>query len=151
VPELRARSRGVTVCAADAAALDRLVPPGYGARLVRAAPDELLLVTEPDVADNVAREVRDRVTALDADALVVDASDGWFGWSLRGDGALDAFAYLSALEPPASGDAVQGDVARVAAVVLGEPDGLTILVPAYHREHVRERAVHDARATEVPA
>jgi hypothetical protein len=40
---------------------------------------------------------------------------------------------------------VQGDVARVAAKVLDEPGGLTILVPAYWREHLRERAIVDAR------
>jgi hypothetical protein len=151
VPELRRLALGLTVCAADASSLDALVPPGHGARPVRTAPDELLLVTAPEVADSVAREVRDRIAALDVDALVLDASDGWEAWSLRGDDASPAFGYLSALDAPPPGGAVQGDVARVGAIVLGEDDGLTILVAAYHSDHVRERALHDARATEVPA
>jgi len=149
VAELRSDRVGITVCTADAAALDALVPPGHGAQLVRTAPDEVVVISAPDVVDSVAREVRDRVTALDTDALVLDASDGWQAWSLVGRDSRNAFAYLSALTPPAAGEAVQGDVARVAGLVLGNDDALTILVPSYHGEHIRERALRDARATEV--
>ena len=102
---------------------------------------------DPAVGADVAREVEDRIAALDADALVLDVSDGWAAWSLAGDDARRAFSYLSHLNPPGNGGFVQGDVARVAAKVLDEPNGLTILVPAYWREHVRERAIMDARVT----
>jgi len=145
VAELHARSLAVVLCGADAAALDALVAPGHGARVLRTAPDETLLVAAPEVAADVAREVADRIAVLDDDALVLDVSDGWAGWSLIGDDTARAFSYLSQLEPPADGAFVQGDVAHVGAKVLGEPDGLTILVPAYWRDHVRERAIHDAR------
>lgn len=47
---------------------------------------------------------------------------------------------------------MQGDVARVGAKVLADPNGaITILVPAYWREHIRARAIVDAGAEEVGA
>jgi hypothetical protein len=151
VPELRPRSVAVIVCSADAAALAALVRPGHSTRMLRTAPDEALFLSSPDVADAVTRELRDRISALDDDALVLDVSDGWAAWSITGDDTARAFSYLSALEAPEPAGAIQGDVARVGAKVLGEEDGLTILVPAYWSEHIRERAIRDARATEVRA
>jgi sarcosine oxidase gamma subunit len=148
VAELRERDLGVIVCAAEATALDRLVPPGHGARMLRVAPDETMAVVDAAVAEDVRRELADRVAALDADALVLDVSDGWAGIELAGDDAEHAFSYLSALDPPEADGFAQGDVARVAAKVLREADGLVILVPAYWRAYVRARAVEDARATE---
>lgn len=145
--ELRARSLAVVLCAADHAALDALVAPGHGARMLRTAPDEALFVASPEIAIDVAREIADRIAALDDDALVLDVSDGWAAWGLSGDDTTHAFSYLSQLDAPADGAFAQGDVARVGAKVLGEFDGLTILVPAYWRDHVRERAIHDARVT----
>jgi hypothetical protein len=115
--------------------------------VLRTAPDEALFVAGPTVAADVAREVADRIAALDDDALVLDVSDGWAAWLLAGDDAHRALSFLSHLDAPAAGAFVQGDVARVAAKVLDEPDGLTILVPAYWREHLRERAIVDARVT----
>jgi len=147
VAELHARPLAVVLCAADRAALDGLVAPGHGARTLRVAADETLFVAAPEVAADVAREVMDRIAALDGDALVLDVSDGWAAWSLIGEDAAHAFSSLSQLEAPADGAFVQGDVARVGAKVLGEPDGLTILVPAYWRDHMRERAIRDARVT----
>jgi hypothetical protein len=149
VPELRSTPAGVVVCAAAAAALDALVAPGHGSRPIRTAPDELLVLAPPDVVDGVTREVRDRIDALDPDALVLDVSDGWHGWSLVGEDASRALAFLSRLDPPEVGGAVLGDVARVGAIVLDEPDGFTVLVPAFHGEHIRECAIRDAAATEV--
>ena len=151
MPELRDRPVGVIVCAADPSALDRLVPPGHGARTLRHAPDESLVVVEPEVVTDVRREVADRIAAIDADALVLDVSDGWTSLALVGDDADRAFSYLSGLEVPAAGGFIQGDVARVGAKILREPDGLLLLVPAYWREHVRMRAIEDGGATEVTA
>ena len=148
MPDLRPRSVSVILCSADAAALDALVAPGHGARTLRTAPDETLAIARRDAADVVTRELEDRIAALDADALVVDVTDGWSAWALTGSDAARAFSYLSALDPPEPGAFVQGDVARVGTIALGEDDGITILVPAYWGEHVRERAVIDARATE---
>jgi hypothetical protein len=118
---------------------------------MRTAPDESLFVCGPAVATDVEREVRDRIAALDADAVVLDVTDGWAGVRLIGDDAAASFAYLSQLDPPAPDTFVQGDVAHIAAKVLGDVDGLTILVPAYWEAHLRQRVAEDARATEVPA
>jgi acetylglutamate kinase len=139
----------VIVCAADPDALNRLVPPGHGARMLRVAPDESLVVVEPAVAADVRRELDDRIAAIDADALVLDVSDGWAALALVGDDADHAFSYLSGLEVPAADGFAQGDVARVGARILREPDGLLLLVPAYWREHIRTRAIEDAGAAEV--
>jgi len=146
VPELRERPVGVIVCAADPPALDRLVAPGHGARTLRVAPDETMAVVAPAFAEDVRRELHDRITALDDDALVVDVSDGWTAIALVGPDADHALSYLSALEPPTADGFVQGDVSRVAAKVLRELDGLLLLVPAYWGEHVRARAIEDAGA-----
>jgi hypothetical protein len=139
----------VVLCSADPAALDALVTPGHGARTLRTARDEALFVCPAELAHDVAREVKDRIAALDGDALVIDVSDGWAAWSLRGDDAGHAFSYLSALDLSTDEGFVQGDVARVGAKVFVEDSGVTIVVPAYWREHLRRRAIEDARATEV--
>jgi hypothetical protein len=144
VPEVRERPLGVIECAADPAALDRLVAPGHGARMLRVAPDELMAVAKRDVIDDVRRELHDRITALDDDALVIDGSDGWTAIALTGPDADRALSYLSALDPPGADELVQGDVARVAAKIVREPDGLLVLVPAYWGEHLRTRAIEDA-------
>jgi sarcosine oxidase gamma subunit len=148
VADLRARSVAVLLCSADVEALDALVQPGHGSRTLRTAPDEALFVASPGNAETVVREIQDRIAALDEDALVLDVSDAWSAWTIAGQDAARAFSYLSALDVPSAGDFVQGDVARVAAKVLGEEDGLTILVPAYWHDHLRECALRDARITE---
>ena len=147
--DLRDRPVGVIVCAASPEALDRLVAPGHAARMLRVAPDETIAVVAPAFAEDVRRELHDRITALDEDALVLDVSDGWTGLAIIGPDADRALSYLSALDPPDDDDFVQGDVARVAAKVLREPDGVVVLVPAYWAEHVRTRAIEDAGAQAV--
>jgi len=112
--------------------------------MLRVAPDEVMAVAKRDVIDDVRREIHDRITVLDDDALVVDDSDGWTAIALTGPDADRALSYLSALEPPAADDLVQGDVARVAAKIVREPDGLLVLVPAYWGEYLRTRAIEDA-------
>jgi len=146
VADVHDRPVGAIVCAASPEALDRLVAPGHGARMLRVAPDETMAVVAPAFTDDVRRELEDRIAALDADALVLDVSDGWLGLALTGPDADHALSYLSALEPPVADGYVQGDVARVAAKVMREPDGLLLLVPAYWSEHVRARAIEDAGA-----
>ncbi|HYJ61279.1 MAG TPA: hypothetical protein VE032_07445 [Actinomycetota bacterium] len=149
MPELRRTDLRVVTCLASADALDRLVAPGHGARALRLAPDESAFVTAPETAPEVRREVADRVAALEDDAVVRDVGDGWAAWRLTGADARDALAWVSALPPPPPGAWIQGDVARVGAKVLGEDDGLTILVPAYWDDHLRTRLIADAGAIEV--
>lgn len=149
--ELRDRSLAVVLCQAGEGALDALVPPGHGARPLRVAPDESLFVCDPAVAPEVVREIGDRIAALDEDAVVLDVTDGWAFLGLVGEDVGNALAYVSALEAPEPGRFVQGALAQVAAKVLGEDDGLTILVPAYWHEHVRTRLRDDTRTREVDA
>jgi len=150
VPEVQERPIGVIVCAAAPDALDRLVAPGHGARMLRVAPDETMALVTPAFTEDVRRALGDRIAALDPDAVVLDVSDGWSAFALTGDDADRAFSYLSALEPPPSDAFVQGDVARVAAKVVREPDGLLLFVPSYWGEHLRRRAVEDAGAEAAP-
>jgi hypothetical protein len=149
VADLRDRPVGIVVCAASPEALDRLVAPGHAARMLRVAPDEIMAVVAPAFAEDVRRELHDRIAALDEDALVVDVSDGWTGLAISGPDADHALSYLSALDPPDGDDVAQGDVARVAAKIVREPDGLLVLVPAYWAEHMRTRAIEDAGAQAV--
>ncbi len=147
--EYREATVAVVLCHAEAAAVDALVAPGHGARTLRTAFDEALVVCAPAVATDVAREVADRIAALDDDAVVLDVSDGWAALELVGDDVADAFSYLSALPSPGPDGFVQGDVAHVGAKVLGGANGITILVPAFWGEHLRVRVRDDARATRV--
>ena len=152
MPDLERVGASVILCAASADALDRLIPPGHGARTLRTAPDEALFVTSADVGRDVLREVEDRIAALDPDTLTLDVSDGWAFWSLRGSDAHPAFLRVSLLELPPEGWA-QGDVAHLPAKVLTRHDAGTdevlLLVAASVGDHLRARLVHDARAVEV--
>ena len=107
--DLHDRAVGVIVCAATPQALDHLVAPGHATRVLRVAPDETMFVVAPAFAHDVRRELHDRITALDEDALVLDISDGWSGLALTGADADRALSYLSALDPPDGDGLVQGD------------------------------------------
>jgi len=128
---------GVVAASADAGALDALVVPGR-ARACRVAEDELLLVCDPEVADEIARETGTRLTALDPDAIVLDATDGWAAIALEGRDADLLFARLSRLPLP-SGGFVQGEVAHVPAKVLVDGGRLRILVATSLEHHLRSR------------
>lgn len=147
MPELRRAEIGVVMCLATADALDRLIAPGHGAIELRTAPDEILFVTDPATTPDVAREVADRIAAVQSDALVADVTDGWVAWTLAGTDARAAFAFVSAIPPPQPDSWVQGDVARVGAKVIGHDDGLTILVPAFHDQHLHEQLTRSIEVT----
>jgi sarcosine oxidase gamma subunit len=151
VAELTPSDVAVVVCQAEAAALDALVLPGHRSRGIRTAPDEYLFLCEPAVVAEVAREASDRIAALDDDAVVLEVSDGWAGMRLTGADTAHAFSYVSALDLPAPDGFVQGDIANVAAKVLVDEVGLTILVPAYWQDHLHARLLHDAGAEDVRA
>ena len=89
-----------------------------------------MVLGEPGAAPTVSID--------DPAAVVLDVTDGWTVLTLSGDRVRDAFAQLSALRLPDDGF-VQGDVARVPARVLVEPDGLRILVPAMWGDQLRSR------------
>ena len=151
MPELRERPLGVIDVRRRARGVwTGSLPRVTAARMLRVAPDELMVVASADVIDDVRRELHDRITALDDDALVIDVSDGWTAiWRSPARTPTAPFPTSPGSTRPADG-LVQGDVARVAAKIVREPDGLLLLVPAYWGEHLRTRAIEDAGATEVP-
>jgi sarcosine oxidase gamma subunit len=134
----------VTACAA-ADALDALVVPGR-ATACRVAEDEWLFVCDPDVVGEITREVETRLTVVDADAVVVDTTDGWAALRIGGADAPDLLAALSRLRLPARGF-VQGEVAHVAAKILVDDGGIVILTPAATAHQVRTRIDHVVEGT----
>ncbi len=137
--ELSSTELAVVACLAAPKALDALPTP-EGATAFRTAPDELLLLAPPDAAERVLAAAAESLTALDDDALAIEVTDGWTALTLAGPDAREAFARLSVLELPEAGF-IQGDVARVPAKILVEPERLLLLVPASWAEHVRERVL----------
>jgi uncharacterized membrane protein len=88
---------------------------------MRVAPDELLLLCDPDEAGAVARHATERLDAGATGAVVLDATDGWVTRSLIGPEARTAFARLSSLRLPEPGLErrwIQGEVVGLPAKVV---------------------------------
>ena len=84
----------VVACFAGPQALDAL-PVQPEAHRCRVAPDELLLVAAtPELAGVTERRAIEHFAGAGNDALVVDQSDGWCVFTLRGDEAENVFAAL---------------------------------------------------------
>ena len=128
----------VVTCIAEPAACDAAAEGASHVRALRVAPDEVMFVAAPDAADAIVRAVTRAATSVDPDALVLDATDGWAAWTLRGGATRPAFSRLSALGLPGEGF-VQGDVAHVPVKVIAEPERLHLLVPAMWGGYLRER------------
>ena len=107
--------------------------PGAG----RVAPDEVM------VRGPVADDLRAAIHTVDPDALIRESTEGWAEIVIDGGDARDVFARVSELRLPDGPGYVQGDVARVAARVFVEGDGIRVLVPASWESHLRRR-VDDA-------
>jgi hypothetical protein len=138
VVELVPLRASFVTCAADPAAIDRLVEPA-SVMALRVAPDEALLVAD-DAAVTV-REASDLATSVDPDAVVIDATDGWAVIALEGDQAGDVFARVS--QVPLAPGVAQGDVGHVPAIVVAETGRIVLVVPAMWRDAVRERILAD--------
>jgi hypothetical protein len=119
VAELRAAAPTVVAVLASARACDGIVAPA-GASLCRVGPRDVLLVGELSPGD---------VRVDEPGSIVEDVTDGWAAFELLGGDGAEAFTRLSELELPATGF-LQGEVARIGAKILVEPNRLTILVPA---------------------
>ena len=128
---------GVVTASAAARALDGLVVPGraFGCRT---ADDELVLLSVPQVTDEVVREVSTRLAALDPDALVIDTTDGWAAVTVAGAGARASFGLLSRLELPHHGF-TQGEVAHIPAKVIADDEQVLILAPSMWEAHLHDR------------
>jgi hypothetical protein len=103
--------------------------PGAG----RVAPDEVI------VRGPIPEDLRAAIRTVDPDALVREATEGWAEIAVTGGDARDVFARISELRLPDGAGYVQGEVARVAARVYVEDDGILLLVPAYWESHLRRR------------
>ena len=130
----------VVACYADPQALDSLpvVPPGtHGCRV---APDELLLVAPPTERAETERWAADHFALADPSARVLDQSDGWSAFTLRGDEAPSVFAQLSEVPLPLRRRAfLQGAVAGGSAKVLLLEDAIHVLVPSTLRDNFAGR------------
>lgn len=129
----------VVTCCAAPPALDALAvaPEAHNCRV---APDEVLVVAPPSRVAETARRAAERLAATDPTALVLDQSDGWSAFTLRGDEATSVFAQLSVLPLPSARPAfVQGAVAGGSAKVVLLNDAIHVLVPSTLRDHVASR------------
>lgn len=139
------RARPAVVrCLAEAPVLDAFEEL-KGARAIRAAHDELLLVGEPASTGELVAAAQGA-----ADTLVVDQSDGWEALTLAGPWADEAFRRISAVPLPAARPGVaQGAVGGLAAKVLAYPDHIVVLVVSTAADYLYER-IRGAVAGERP-
>jgi hypothetical protein len=124
-----------------------------GVEAIRTAPDEALVFGAPGSGPELATAAGDRARAVDDDAVMLDATDGWAAWTLEGADARAALTYLSALHLPEGDGATQGEVAHVPAKIVTRGDSVHLLVPAMWEAHLRERVLADCAAlgvTEAP-
>lgn len=142
------RSRfGVIGAFASAGALDAVEPPER-ARACRIAPDEIAFVCPADATGAVLDAVAPQVARGDSDAIVLDVSDGWTGFTLTGD-VERAFSYLSELELPGADGFAQGDVLRVPVRVLTGEGCIDLLVPSPWGTYLRDELLVALRALDV--
>ena len=99
----------------------------------RVAADEVM------VRGSIAEDLRAAIRRVDPDALIREATEGWAEIVIEGGDARDVFARVSELRLPGGPGYVQGDVARVAARVFVDGDGIRVLVPASWGSHLQRR------------
>jgi hypothetical protein len=107
--------------------------------LMRAPGAGRVAVDEVMVRGPVADDLRAAIHTVDPDALIRESTEGWAEVVIEGGDARDVFARVSELRLPDGPGYVQGDVARVAARVFVEGDGIRVLVPASWESHLRRR------------
>ena len=130
----------VVACYADPQALDSLPLVPLGTHGCRVAPDELLLVAPPTERAETERWAADHFASADPSAMVLDQSDGWSAFTLRGDEAASVFAQLSDVPLPLRRRAfLQGAVAGGSAKILLLDDAIHVLVPSTLRDNFAGR------------
>jgi hypothetical protein len=107
----------------------------------RVASDEVI------VRGPIAEDIRRAVRTVDPDALIREVTEGWAEIVVDGGDARDVFARLSELRLPDGVGYVQGDVARVAARVFVDEEGIHVLVSPYWESHLRRRVEGVQRGT----
>ena len=134
--ELAPTEAALALVMASPQALDALAPAG--AYRCRVAPDEAMFVREPGAAEALVRDAGS-VRAGDADAVVLDASDGWAVWTLSGDAARDAFTRLSPMRPVQGFQ--QGEVANIPVRLVVEGERIHMFVQAMWRDYLRRQVL----------
>lgn len=143
--ELRRVRPSVVAVHARSPLLDALTPAD--AIVHRVASDEVMVIgAAADTATLMS--TLERAVADDRRAVVLDDSDGWAAFEIRGPDARLAFSRLSPLALPDAGT-VQGDVVRLPARVAASGDEVVVLVPAGYgawlERKIRERCREVAR------
>ena len=136
--ELIAIDAAIIGCHADQAQLDRFAAPD-GAVSVRIARDELWLIGQLSDRDQLAEQA-ERLLA-DTDALVVDQSDGWTTWGLRGDHRPVLHRLMLAPLPDERPAFVQGAITGVPGKVVATADTVHLMVPSPVGHHLRDRII----------
>ena len=142
--ELRPLAFGVVTCVADPAACDAL-PPVAESLALRLARDEVMVLGAPASVDRMLEKVSGAAVSVDPFAVVLDATDGWAAWAIRGDGVAAGLARLSAMEVPREGF-LQGEAAGVPVKLVAAAGGLDLLVPAMWRDYVRGAILQRCRS-----
>jgi sarcosine oxidase gamma subunit len=137
VLELIATDAAIIACHAPGGALDGVGAPA-GAVALRIAPDELWLVGPLEARDGLALAARSALGA--AAPLVVDQSDGWTVWTVRGDRHSTVLDRLMLAPVPARRPVfVQGAITGVPGKVLAVLGAVHLFVPAPVGHHLRDR------------
>jgi len=141
----------VIACFAGPQALDAL-PSQAGTLRFPVAPDELLLIAPPSLAADIERRAGEHFAAAEPSALVLDQSDGWCTFTLRGEESDTLFAQLSTVPLPARRQAfLQGAVAGGSAKMIVLERCIHVLVPSSLRHHVAARIQDVCRGRAVAA
>jgi hypothetical protein len=137
VLELHPSDAAIIACSAEPSALDRLTAPS-GAFRARVAPDELWWIGPLGDRDALLDAAQSALAGTDA--LVVDQSDGWDGWTVTGDQHLAVLERLMLAPVPAQRPAfLQGAITGVPGKVVAVTGAAHLFVPSPVGHHLRDR------------
>jgi hypothetical protein len=142
VLELQPTRAAIIGCFARSDAVDAVAD---GTQLaLRVAPDELLLVVDPEEAAACVTSIEGSLAVLDPGGLTFDLSGGYRVFRVRGDWG-EAFARLCAAPLPEPPAILQALFAHVPAKVVVSTDELLIVVSSVVSHHVRDRILAACR------
>jgi hypothetical protein len=137
VLELHWTDAAIIACSANASVLERLTAPAgvFGARV---APDELWWIGATANRDALLEQAQNALAS--ADALVVDQSDGWDAWTIRGDDHPVVLERLMlAPLPPERPAFIQGAITGVPGKVVAVRGAVHLFVPSPVGHLLRDR------------
>lgn len=136
--ELALSEVAIVACLATRAALDGLARE-FGV-VLRIAPDEAWLLAARGERSRLVDSAASWLGGADPGGLVVDQTDGWTVWAVRGSDAIAFFGRLSVAPVPAGRPAlVQGALAGVPGKALFTNETLYLMVPAPVGHHLEAR------------